>query len=52
MSNYKNVHEFSGKSIENIMKMSLLRKSFDNVTTVFIGLRNLENKLKNPPMKI
>lgn len=36
-------HEFVGKAIENVMKISLLRKSFDNVTAVIIGLKNVEH---------
>ena len=43
----KNVHDFVGKSIENIMKMSLVRRSYDNVTVVIVGLKNLDQKIKN-----
>lgn len=43
----KTIHEFIGKSIENIMKQALMRKSFDNVTVVIVGLNNLENGFKD-----
>ena len=33
----KSVHDFTGKAIENVMKLSLQRKSFDNVTVVMLG---------------
>ena len=33
----KNVHEFTGKAIENLLRFSLQKKSFDNVTVVFIA---------------
>jgi protein phosphatase 2C family protein 2/3 len=40
--NIKNVHDFTGKAIENVMRLSLQRKSFDNVTVVFVAFSALE----------
>lgn len=39
------MHEFSGKSVENIMKLSVSRKTLDNITVVMIGFDNLERIL-------
>jgi hypothetical protein len=33
----KNVHEFCGLGVDNVLKYSLVKKSFDNVTVVMIG---------------
>jgi protein phosphatase 2C family protein 2/3 len=38
----RNVHDFTGKAIENVMRMSLQKKSFDNVTVVLIAFAALE----------
>lgn len=42
---YKNVHEFCGKAVENMMRESLLHKTLDNITIVFIGFKNLKETL-------
>jgi hypothetical protein len=42
----RNVHEFVGRSIEHIMRVSLMRRSYDNVTVVIIGLKSLENAVR------
>ncbi|CAD8157050.1 unnamed protein product [Paramecium pentaurelia] len=42
-----NIHIFGGKAVEAIMRLSLQRKTFDNITAVFIGFPQLEKKLKN-----
>lgn len=39
---HKNVHDFVGKSIEHLMKLSLIRRSYDNVTIVILALKNTE----------
>lgn len=36
------IHQFIGDSIASLMQEALMRKSFDNVTVVIIGLKNLE----------
>ncbi|KAL4482520.1 hypothetical protein ABPG72_001496 [Tetrahymena utriculariae] len=38
----KNQHEFVGRAIENTMRQSMMKKSYDNVTVVIVGLKNLE----------
>ncbi|EAR88919.2 protein phosphatase 2c (macronuclear) [Tetrahymena thermophila SB210] len=38
----KNQHEFVGRAIENTMRQSMMKKSYDNVTVVLVGLKNLE----------
>lgn len=40
-----NVHEFAGNSLENMMKLSVARKSIDNITVVMIGFDNLNRCL-------
>jgi len=42
---YKNVHEFSARAIENLMKEALMHKTLDNITSVMIGFKNLKNAL-------
>ncbi|EAS03946.2 serine/threonine phosphatase 2C (macronuclear) [Tetrahymena thermophila SB210] len=41
----ENIHEFAGKSVENIMKLSIARKTLDNITVVMIGFDNIEKLL-------
>ena len=36
-----NVHQFCGNAVESIMKVSLARKSYDNITAVIIGFNSL-----------
>lgn len=43
--NIKNVHDFTGRAIESVMRMSLQKKSFDNVTVVFVAFASLEKFL-------
>ena len=40
---FKNVHEFCGKAVENIMKLAFNKKTLDNVTVVMIALDGLNN---------
>lgn len=41
----RNLHEFSGKAVENMMREALLHKSLDNVTAVMISFKNLNKAL-------
>lgn len=43
----KTVHQFVGAGIESIMKEALMRRSYDNVTVVIIGLKNLDTLFNN-----
>ena len=45
--NTKNIHDFTGRSIENILRLSLQKKSFDNVTVVFIAFNALEKYINS-----
>lgn len=41
----KNIHEFAGKSIENMIKEALSHKSLDNVTAVIICFKNFKTTI-------
>lgn len=48
---FTTLHEFCGKAVENIMKLSFNKKTCDNVTVVMIALEGLEayfNKQQEP----
>lgn len=40
---YRNIHEFCGLAVENIMKLAFHKKTLDNITVVMIALEGLEN---------
>ena len=42
---YKNIHEFSARAVENVMKDAFLHKTLDNITTVMISFKNLKTAL-------
>ncbi|KAM3141727.1 hypothetical protein pb186bvf_006049 [Paramecium bursaria] len=42
----QNVHQFSGKAVEHIMRTSLMRKTFDNITVVLLAFPTLERRFK------
>ena len=42
---YRNIHEFSARATENLMRDALLHKTLDNITTVMISFKNLKNAL-------
>ena len=37
-----NIHQFTAKATENVLKKSLTQKSLDNVTVVMISFKNLK----------
>lgn len=39
---YKNIHEFCGLAVENVMKLAFHKKTLDNITVVMIALEGLE----------
>ena len=39
---YKNLHEFCGLAVENIMKLAFHKKTLDNITVVLVALEGLE----------
>jgi len=44
-SDSQNIHKRVGLIVEDILIKSMIKKSYDNVTVVIIGLENLSNKL-------
>ena len=40
--NFKNIHEFCGLAVENIMKLAFNKKTLDNITVVMVALEGLE----------
>ena len=38
---FKNIHEFSGLAVENIMKLAFNKKTLDNITVVIVALEGL-----------
>ena len=43
----KNIHEYSGNIVDLVIKKSMAKLSTDNVSTIFIGFKNFENKMKD-----
>ena len=39
---FKNIHEFCGLAVENIMKLAFHKKTLDNITVVIVALEGLE----------
>jgi len=44
---YKNIHDFTGKACDMIMKQSLEAGSTENLTCIVIGFKNFKNFIKN-----
>ena len=44
-SRYKDVHDFCGRAVENLMRETLTQRSLDNITVVMLGLKNLKSVL-------
>jgi len=44
---FHNLHEFCGKAVENIMKLSVNKKTLDNITVVMIAFEGLENYVQS-----
>lgn len=42
---YKDIHEFSARAVENLMKDALIHKTLDNITIVMISFKNLKKAL-------
>lgn len=36
--NFKNIHEFCGLAVENVMKLAFHKKTLDNITVVMVAL--------------
>lgn len=43
---YPGIHKICGESVELVLRASLMRKSIDNVTGVFICLRNFKKHME------
>ena len=41
------IHSFSGNIADAVIKYSMKKLSIDNVTTIFIGFDNFEEKMKD-----
>jgi len=41
---YKNIHDLCGQSIINLMRLSLIKETTDNITVVIIAFDNFEKK--------
>lgn len=39
---FKNIHEFCGLAVENIMKLAFHKKTLDNITVAMVALEGLE----------
>lgn len=35
---FKNIHEFCGLAVENVMKLAFYKKTLDNITVVMVAL--------------
>ena len=44
--NFENIHIFSGIIVDSIIKKSMAKLSTDNVSAIFIGFKNFEDKMK------
>lgn len=42
-NDFRSIHEKCGQSVDKIMKESVVKKTFDNITTVMIAFENFEN---------
>ena len=42
------IHSHCGKITDAIIKYSMEKNSVDNVSVIFIALKNFENKMKDP----
>ena len=42
------IHSLCGKITDAIIKYSMEKNSVDNVSVIFIALKNFENKMKDP----
>jgi len=40
---FTTLHEFCGKAVENIMKLSFNKKTLDNITVVMVAFEGLES---------
>ena len=41
------IHSFSGNIVDSVIKKSMAKISTDNVSAIFIGFKNFENKMKD-----
>ena len=45
------IHSFSGNIVDSVIKKSMAKISTDNVSAIFIGFKNFENKMKDDDFK-
>ena len=45
------IHSFSGNIVDSVIKKSMAKISTDNVSAIFIGFKNFENKMKEEDFK-
>ena len=41
------IHSFTGNIVDSVIKKSMAKISTDNVSAIFIGFKNFENKMKD-----
>ena len=42
-----NIHEYTGKIVDGIMKQSLKKMTSDNITIIFISFNNFKEKMED-----
>ena len=42
------IHSLCGKITDAIIKYSMEKKTFDNVSVIFVAFKNFENKMRDP----
>ena len=50
-NNFGNIHVLSGNIVDSVIKKSMAKISTDNVSAIFIGFKNFENKMKDDEFK-
>jgi hypothetical protein len=47
-NNFGNIHVLSGNIVDSVIKKSMVKLSTDNLSAIFIGFKNFEDKMKDP----
>lgn len=42
---FENIHEFTARAVENLMREALLHKTLDNITVVMISFKSLKDSI-------
>ena len=46
-NNFGNIHVLSGNIVDSVIKKSMVKLSTDNLSAIFIGFKNFEDKMKD-----